>query len=665
MPKLHIFVENTGLMSKVFIAFFFFIAFSITSAKILGQKLTLIPYATGFKYPIDLKNCGDDRLFVAENNGIIRVINPDGTVRLTPFLDISSKVFYVPEGALLGFAFSPNFKTNGKFYVYYTTGSEGNVNSVVEEYKVSIADSNVANPNSATTILVQAQVAEDHLGGNLMFGKDGYLYINFGDGGPDGGDPYGHSQDKTTFLGKILRIDVTNSTDGQPYVIPSTNPFYNDATPAVKKEIWATGMRNPYRSSFDKLTGDMWLPDVGEHKYEEVNFQKINSPGGQNYGWNVMEGGACFNSSFGCNTSGLTLPIYAYSHTTSNAIIGGYVIRSPESKLLFGTYIFADYVQKFVDGIKEANGQLSGDVIHLLKAGDLPNNPVSFGEDRLGGIYIIFYDEPVIYRLEDTSYLRHPKAYITSMEQNGGDSYLLQGLQGRNLTYQWLRNNVIIPGATFANYDVNSSGNYSLVVTNDLGFSDTSNVFPFGALPLNFISFTAHETSLGKINLQWKTSSEQNVKGYNVFRKQGSETNFSGVGFVASKSVNGNSNNELDYSFIDSSVLINSKIFYRLQIENKDGGHTYSDIISISSSKEKNNFSVYPNPAKRQFTVYIDKFTQPLMMSIYDNSGQKIKEQLLNQQNTTVKVTGIKGIYIVQISNTDGSNIERKKLLVE
>jgi hypothetical protein len=643
---------------------FLLLSFLFSLLFLNAQKLAVVPYVSGLGYPIDVKNCGDDRLFVADKSGIIRIINEDGTVRPVPFLDISSKMVDGYEDGLMGIAFSPNYKTDRKFYVDYVGKISDDTTSFVEEYKVNSGDSNIADPSSSLTILTQPQPFNDHVGGNLMFGKDGYLYINFGDGDAEE-DPNKFAQNLNTFNGKVLRIDVSNSSLMQPYVIPPTNAFYSNSEPNIKKEIWAYGLRNPFRSSIDRLTGDIWIADVGQYYHEEINFQAVDERNGQNYGWNIMEGDSCFLSTT-CNSTGLKLPIYDYGHTNgSGAVIGGYVFRSAQSKSLFGTYLFADLTSKWIDGMKENNGVLSGQPVEYLSGTQAFGYPISFGEDRYGDQYIIYNANGTLYKLSDTSYLRHPKAYITSVEQSGGDSYLLQGLQGRNLTYQWLRNNVIIPGATFANYDVNSSGNYSLVVTNDLGFSDTSDVFSFGALPLNFISFTAHETSLGKINLQWKTSSEQNVKGYNVFRKQGSETNFSGVGFVASKSVNGNSNNELDYSFIDSSVLINSKIFYRLQIENKDGRHTYSDIISISSSKEKNNFSVYPNPAKRQFTVYIDKFTQPLMMSIYDNSGQKIKEQLLNQQNTTVKVTGIKGIYIVQISNTDGSNIERKKLLVE
>ena len=643
--------------------FFLAVLLLLSTDKICAQKLSLVPYATGFYFPIDFKNCGDDRVFVAQNNGLILVVNSDGTVRPTPFLNIHPKVKYVDEGGFLGFTFSPNYKTDGKFYVYYTDSANGTINSVIEQYSVSASDSNIADINSAVTILVQPQIAVDHFGGNVAFGKDGFLYINFGDGGPDG-DPYGHSQDMTTFLGKILRLDVSNSTTSQPYIIPPSNPFYNSAVPGLKKEIWASGLRNPYRSSFDRLTGDFWLPDVGEFLIEEVNFQSANSPGGQNYGWNIMEGTNCFNPSTGCDSTGLTLPIYEYHHTYSNAIIGGYAIRSPESKALFGTFIFTDYITQFVDGITQANGAFTG-VTRLLDSIDLPNRAVSFGEDRLGSIYIVFADVPTIYRLDDTSYLRHPKAYITPVQENAGASYNLQGLQGRNLSYQWLVNNAIIPGATSPDYDVSSNGNYSLVVTNALGFSDTSDVFPFGALPLNLVSFTAQKISTGKIGLQWKVASEQNIAGYNVLRKQNNEVNFSNIGFVGSKSVNGVSASVVNYNFVDSSASPNSVIYYRLQMQSKDGHFIYSDIRKLISDDRIINFTMYPNPANGKLHIDLNGYNGPAVVLIYNYEGQKVKEQVINTQSSTVDLSRLKGFYIVQMSGTHGQNLIRKKLVVQ
>jgi len=649
---------------QIFILFYFL----FLSGKIFAQKLAVVPYSSvpyvsGLNSPIDIKNCDDDRLFIADKGGLIRIINADGTLRPIPFLDFSSNVFEGSEDGFFGMAFSPNYKTDRKFYVDFTDTISGVVTTFIEEYKVSASDSNVADPSTRLTILTQTQPFNNHLGGNLMFGKDGHLYINFGDGDLDGGDTSGFAQDKSTFLGKILRIDVSNSSIAQPYAIPASNPFFNDSTPATKKEIWAYGLRNPWRSSVDRFTGDLWIADVGESSVEEVDYQPSNAIGGANYGWNIMEGNICFNPSIGCNMTGLTLPIYAYNHTVGKTVIGGYVDRSAQSKALFGMYIFGDFTSKWIDGFRQSGGVISGPVTRLVSA--TTDWIISFGEDRFGDQYILFNGGGTIYKLQDTSYLRRPKAYFTPIEEGGGTSYLLQGLQGRNLAYQWLNNNVVITGATSPDYTVSNPGIYSLVVTNDLGFSDTSDVFPFGSLPLNLISFTAQKISSGKIALQWKTDSEQNIEGYNVLRKQNNEANFLNIGFVQSKSINGISNSELDYTFIDSSASKNSTLYYKLQIQNKDGSFTYSDIRTIISSGNKINFNFYPNPAKDRLQLNLDGYSQPVVMIIYDNIGKKVTKQVLNQQTNIINISGLKGIYIVQLSDTKGENLIRKKLVVQ
>ena len=630
-----------------------------------AQKLAVIPYVSGITSPIDIKNCGDDRLFIADRTGLIRVIDADGSLRSTPFLDITSKISSTTsEEGLLGIVFSPNYKSDGKFYVDYTSNIESQLTTVVEEYTVSSADSNVADVSSALPILTQSQPTSIHKGGNLMFGKDGYLYINFGDGGSEG-DPNGNAQNKATFLGKILRIDVSNSTIGQPYVIPSSNPFYSDATPGIKKEIWIYGVRNPWRSSVDRLTGDIFIADVGQDKIEEVNFQKVNDAGGENYGWNIVEGDSCYNPSSGCDKTGITVPIYEYFHNGSSAAVtGGYVYRSASSKSLWGQYIFGDYILQFIDAFSLDNGTVSGNVHELISPAEATGNPISFGEDRDGDQYVVFYGDGTIYKLEDTSYLRRPKAYFTPINQ-GGNSYLFQGLQGKNITYQWLNNNVVIPDATSADYITSGDGNYSLVTTNDLGFSDTSNTFALGSLPLNLISFTAQKTPSGKTLLQWKTASEQNIAGYTVLRRQNNQPDFSNIGFVNSKSINGSSGSELDYGFTDSFPLNNAKLFYRLQIENVDGSYTFSPIRTITPGISRISYSIYPNPAKAQAIVYVPDLNRAVLMNIYNSAGQKVKEQLLNQETTTINLAGLKGVYIVQLSNTDGSSLVRKKLVVQ
>ena len=559
-------------------------------------------------------------------------------------------------------AFSPGYKTDRKFYVDYTSVISGQLTSVIKEYKVSIADSNVADVSSALTILTQSQPAANHNGGNLMFGKDGYLYINFGDGGGQG-DPDGNGQNKNTFLGKILRIDIRNSSSTHPYVVPPGNPFYNDATPGIKKEIWAYGMRNPWRSSVDRLTGDLWIADVGQGAHEEVDYQPVNAAGGRNYGWNIMEGNFCYNPPTGCDSAGLTLPIYDYSHAYGHSITGGYIYRGAQSKSLFGTYIFGDFISKWIDGIRQSGGVLSGSVTHYITPDQATGSPICFGEDRMGDLYILFIGAGIVYKLRDTSYLRRPKAYFTPVDQGGG-LFLLQGLEGRNLTYQWLRNNTILPGAVSINYPASVAGSYALVVTNTLNFSDTSDAFVLGALPLNITSFTAQKMSPNKIKLQWKTASEQNIAGYSILRQQNNESVFSNIGFVTGKSLHGISNSELDYTFIDSTAQANSKLFYRLQVRNVDGSYTYSDIRTISSSGIKDIFTFFPNPAKGQVQIYLSDFTRPVEIIIFDNTGKKVKEQTLNQPGTIIYLPVSKGIYIMQLCDKDGSNKVREKLIV-
>jgi len=360
------------------------------------------------------------------------------------------------------------------------------------------------------------------------------------------------------------------------------------------------------------------------------------------------------------------MPMYDYRHVNgTGCVIGGYVFRSAQSKSLFGTYLFADFNLRWVKGLKEENGVLADPPITYLTEAQSPGYPISFGEDNYGDEYIIYNANGTLYKIVDTSYLRHPKAYYTSIEENAGATYLLQGLQGRNLTYQWLRNNVAIPGATSPDYDVNSNGNYSLVVTNDLGFSDTSDVFPFGALPLNLVSFTAQKISLSKIDLQWKTSSEQNVIGYNILRKQTNDLNFSKIGFAKSKFVSGTADSENAYSFIDSSAPVNSQLFYRLQIENKNGSSTYSDIRTITPDGDNTHFIFYPNPAHRKLHVELNGYNEPALLIIYDNKGQQVKKQIINEQSSTLDISGLRGFYIVQLSGTSGQNLIRKKLVVQ
>ena len=283
-----------------------------------APEIKVEPVITGLANPVAITHAGDGsgRLFITLKGG--QVIIYDGTQMLpTPFLDITSLVSSGGEQGLLSVAFHPNYASNGLFFVNYT---DTNGDTVIARYSVS-TDPNVGDQSSAFILLTITQPFSNHNGGQLQFGPDGYLYIGMGDGG-SGGDPQNNAQNLLTLLGKMLRIDVDG---GNPYAIPVDNPFLGD--PTALDEIWASGFRNPWRFSFDRLTGDLFIADVGENRREEVDFQPASSPGGENYGWRLMEGNLCFNPPTNCNNGTLTLPILEYDHLLGCSVTGGHRYR--------------------------------------------------------------------------------------------------------------------------------------------------------------------------------------------------------------------------------------------------------------------------------------------------------------------------------------------------
>jgi glucose/arabinose dehydrogenase len=295
----------------------------------------LQPVASGLERPVGIANAGDGsgRLFILEQVGRIRIVR-DGELLSSPFLDISGRVgSSASEQGLLGLAFHPGYAENGLFFVNYTD-QQGD--TVVARFSVS-ADPNRADPASEAQILTLPQPAGNHNGGHLAFGPDGYLYVGTGDGG-GAGDQYGNGQNGGTLLGAMLRLDVDGA---QPYLIPAGNPFVDN--PAVRDEIWALGLRNPWRYSFDRLTGDLYIADVGQNQYEEVNYQPADAPGGLNYGWPIMEGMHCFPADRDCARAGLTQPVVEYQHAQGCSVTGGYVYRGQEFPALTGIYLFGDF----------------------------------------------------------------------------------------------------------------------------------------------------------------------------------------------------------------------------------------------------------------------------------------------------------------------------------
>jgi hypothetical protein len=321
------------------------------------------------------------RLFVVEQAGRIRIVR-DGAVVGTPFLDIVSRVGSGGERGLLGLAFHPQYAQNGRFYVNYT---DRRGDTHVSEFRVS-SDPDVADPASERELLAVTQPFANHNGGGLAFGNDGMLYIALGDGG-SGGDPMRNGQNLGRHLGKVLRIDVAR---GNPYAVPSDNPFVS--TPGALPEVWAYGLRNPWRISFDRATGDLYIGDVGQGRREEIDVGLASRRGGENYGWNVMEGTLCFSPSSGCNTSGLTLPVLDYpidGSAAECAVTGGYVYRGCRMPGYQGTYFYGDYCSAIVRSFRLEGGRAvdQRDWTSALSRG--VNALSSFGVDGEGEIYIV------------------------------------------------------------------------------------------------------------------------------------------------------------------------------------------------------------------------------------------------------------------------------------
>ncbi|MCH7736381.1 MAG: PQQ-dependent sugar dehydrogenase [Chloroflexi bacterium] len=317
-----------------------------------------------------------ERFFVTEQTGRVMsfTIRPEPSAAAV-FLDIRSQVSTAGnEEGLLGLAFDPDFEANGHFYVYYSAASPRR--SVISRFTVSPAG--LAEAESELKVLVVPQPFQNHNGGQLGFGPDRMLYIALGDGG-SGGDPRGNGQNTSTLLGSILRIDVSGIGPDQGYRVPPGNPFV-DATDA-RGEIWAYGLRNPWRFSFDRENGDLWTGDVGQNSYEEVDLVQR----GGNYGWNTLEGAHCFSPRTGCDPTGTLLPVIEYSADKGCSVIGGYVYRGKDIPSLTGTYIYGDFCSGEVLGFRFENGEVTGHSL-LIDSGIMIT---SFGEDRGGEIYVV------------------------------------------------------------------------------------------------------------------------------------------------------------------------------------------------------------------------------------------------------------------------------------
>ena len=349
-----------------------------------AQSFNLEEFATGLSSPVEITNANDSRLFVVQQNGIIKIIQPNGTINSADFLNISSKIIFSGERGLLGLAFHPQYSTNGYFFVYYNN-TAGNI--VVARYNVSTTNANVADPNSEKIILNIPKPFDNHNGGSIHFAPDGNLWIVTGDGG-SGGDPNNNAQNKNSLLGKMLRIDI-NSTG--PYNIPTGNPFAGAGVDGAD-EVWSYGLRNAWKFSFDLTTGNAMIADVGQGQIEEINRMPITQTG-INYGWRCYEGNNTYNTTGCAASTTMTFPVAVYDHSGGKcSITGGYVYRGTQYPNLQGKYFFADYCSTQI-GVMESNSAITWSTAYS------GNNFSTFGEDNQKNLYVAAVNNGKIYKI--------------------------------------------------------------------------------------------------------------------------------------------------------------------------------------------------------------------------------------------------------------------------
>lgn len=375
---------------KTSVTFFFCLLMYVN---ISGQAIDLKTVASGFSKPVCISSSGivgDDRLFIVEKSGQIKILQLDGVTLPTPFLNIKNRVNAQDnERGLLGLCFHPLYKENGYFFVNYTNTSG---HTTISRFTRSSSDSNTADAATEKILLVIEQPYTNHNGGDIKFGDDGFLYIGMGDGGK-GGDPENRSQNPATLLGKMLRIDV--NTENEKYLIPSDNPYTNSKD--TLKEIWSMGLRNPWRFSFDHTNNALWIADVGQNKYEEINVAKADAAG-LNYGWRCYEGQEKYNAS-GCKDAGFYyFPVHTYDNSSVSgcSVTGGYVYRGKQNTDLIGKYIYTDYCSGLIQALyKDSNESWVNDVIYDKRSSGL----ATFGEDNNKELYVANLNSGIIYTI--------------------------------------------------------------------------------------------------------------------------------------------------------------------------------------------------------------------------------------------------------------------------
>jgi len=413
-------------------------------------RVDLVPWATGLSAAVDIAHCGDTRLFVARQNGLISIVTDSITVTPTPFLDLTDDVLWVGEQGLLGLAFDPDYTSNGFFYVNYIS-TEGGLHSRISRFTVS-TDPNVADPASEQIIYMADQPFSNHNGGDLEFGPDGYLYIAFGDGGGQG-DPEGHAQDLSDPLGDIVRIDVSDAE--LAYAVPPDNPYLGQ--PGILPEIWASGLRNPYRFGFDAGTGDLWIGDVGQGDWEEIDRIPGGSNGGENFGWRCYEGFAPYNTSDCAAEESYEAPLAVQFNGGDGwcAIIGGRVYRGSQWPNLEGHYIYTDFcLGEFWSMYETSPGVFVNQPVLTENAIDGWSAIV---QDVSGELFVSNLIDGTLFKIIDACPMGRPTITF--------DGSTLTSSPGNS--YQWFLNGLPLSSATEQSYTPVADGDFSVLV--DLG----------------------------------------------------------------------------------------------------------------------------------------------------------------------------------------------------
>ena len=607
-----------------------------TSSK---SQISLSQFSTGLSIPVDIKNCGDNRLFVVEQRGTIQLLDTFGVKYARPFLNIQSRTLLSSEQGLLGMAFPPDYAATGYFYVNYTAQPNGETR--ISRFRNYTTSPDSADPNSEEILLRIYQPFTNHNGGHLAFGPDGYLYIGMGDGG-NAGDPGNRAQNTDSLLGKMLRIivDPANPT----YSIPPTNPFASDIS-LGRPEIWTVGMRNPWRWSFDKITGDLWIGDVGQDSVEEVDFIPNGTTDYLNLGWRCWEGNRQYSTSPSCGpSSNYWPPVQTYRHPVGCSITGGYIYRGAKYNELFGKYFYSDYcVSNIHYLVPNGLGGFTDTNLGNLGAASI----ISFGTDKNDELYCSTGGGKV-YKFSSANCT--PVANIINATDTitdcGAGFVELAAVSGNQLSYNWYFNGTLF-ATDSTSIHASQDGDYVVEVSNG-ACSNSDTIHLSLVTPLN-VTFTGLDTvyciynSLAFLFPNYLGGS------------------FSGPGI----------------SLASFNPAVAGEGFHTITYTYTDGtGCTYIDAqavhvdlcLGVPENNWLNTISVFPNPSEGDFNIHVySKRDRQLNIELSDNLGQIIlNEQYIigaGESAVSIKKLLAKGVYFLKMA--EGNNISVQKIIIQ